>query len=171
VLYRADPLPEIPDWYRDLPLGDWPLHILFAQHGCIAYLPERWSAYRVHRGGYWSQSYRHNVSEEAIRGLLAMDDLLDVHLGGRYTWQFRHVRAYHWSLLIRGAGRDVPFVVRLRRLAVYYRIVGLRRDLPRRATVELTILSLSPALYAWQRQARRRLKHAAGRAPATLPAR
>lgn len=171
VLYRADPLPEIPDWYRDLPLGDWPLHILFAQHGQIAYLPEQWSAYRVHRGGYWSQSYRTNVSEEVVRPLLAMDDLLDAYLKGHYARQFRHVRAYHWSLLIRGVGRDVPFGTRLRRLAVYYRIVGFRRALARRATVELTVQALSPGLYEWQRKTRRVLKRASGRLLGALPAR
>ena len=42
---------EFPDWYFQVAIGDWPLHLLNAQHGQIGYLDEVMAVYRMHRGG------------------------------------------------------------------------------------------------------------------------
>jgi len=57
TVYRND-LFEFPDWFRSCHMGDWPLHILNAQHGDVAYLDEDMAVYRVHAGGHWSRETR-----------------------------------------------------------------------------------------------------------------
>jgi glycosyltransferase involved in cell wall biosynthesis len=54
VMYRNGLLGEFPAWYYDLPMGDWPLWVLLAQHGQAGYINETMAAYRVHSGGVHS---------------------------------------------------------------------------------------------------------------------
>jgi hypothetical protein len=55
VLYRAGLVSDFPDWISHLKMGDWPLHVLYAQKGDIGFIGKPWSVYRVHTGGVWSQ--------------------------------------------------------------------------------------------------------------------
>jgi hypothetical protein len=54
VLYRRSAIPFLPGWMTDLPLVDWPLHVLVAQQGAIGFLPERMATYRIHGAGVWA---------------------------------------------------------------------------------------------------------------------
>ncbi|HMP08565.1 MAG TPA: hypothetical protein PJ982_19640, partial [Lacipirellulaceae bacterium] len=54
VMFRNRLMPRLPDWFLETELGDWPLHILNAEHGAIGFLPTPMSAYRIHAGGAWS---------------------------------------------------------------------------------------------------------------------
>lgn len=54
TLYRHRLFEMLPAWYLEMPIGDWPLHILNAQYGKIGYLPEVMAVYRLHAGGSWS---------------------------------------------------------------------------------------------------------------------
>ena len=54
TVYRRGLFGEIPDWFDELPIGDWPLHLLNAQHGHIGYLDEGMAVFRIHAGGIWS---------------------------------------------------------------------------------------------------------------------
>jgi glycosyltransferase involved in cell wall biosynthesis len=54
VMFRNGLFGEFPAWYYELPMGDWPLHILNAQYGNIGYINQEMSVYRIHRGGIWS---------------------------------------------------------------------------------------------------------------------
>lgn len=80
-LFRRACVPRIPDWYDSFfPVTDWPLYILFAEHGDIAYTPEAMGAYRLHPGGLYS------AQGDAAK-LAAMDGLfrrLNQCLGGCY---------------------------------------------------------------------------------------
>lgn len=52
---------EIPDWFHQCPVGDYPLHLLNAQYGKIKFIDEIMGVYRVHKGGIWENkdsSYR-----------------------------------------------------------------------------------------------------------------
>jgi glycosyltransferase involved in cell wall biosynthesis len=56
-LFRRSAIPRIPDWYCDFfPITDWPLYILFAEHGEIAFIPEPMGVYRIHSGGLFSSN-------------------------------------------------------------------------------------------------------------------
>ena len=46
---------ELPEWYDEMPLTDWPLHFLNAEHGNIGYIDRVMSVYRIHRGGQYSK--------------------------------------------------------------------------------------------------------------------
>lgn len=58
TMYRRGCFETFPEWYFQLPMGDWPLHILNAQQGSIGYLPEPMAAYRVHSSSNWSSRPR-----------------------------------------------------------------------------------------------------------------
>ncbi len=54
-LFRRACVPAIPGWYDGFfPVTDWPLYLLFARQGDIAYIPEPMGAYRLHPGGLYS---------------------------------------------------------------------------------------------------------------------
>src|SRR5579884_4303858 len=38
AMYRWNLIGTLPEWYFQLKIGDWPMHILFAQHGKTAFL-------------------------------------------------------------------------------------------------------------------------------------
>jgi glycosyltransferase involved in cell wall biosynthesis len=85
VLYRRAMLPELPDWYAGLALGDWPLWVLLAERGPIAYIDEILSAYRVHHGGMWSESASRFQRVEDVERVVQVYRVLNEHLGDRYT--------------------------------------------------------------------------------------
>ena len=51
---RRSLLPRLPSWYDDLPMGDWPLYLLCADRGSIAFVDEVMGVYRLHAGGLWT---------------------------------------------------------------------------------------------------------------------
>lgn len=68
-LFRREVVRDIPEWYRDFfPITDWPLYILFAEHGDIAFMPEVMGVYRLHAGGMYS-------AQTASAKLESMDQL------------------------------------------------------------------------------------------------
>ncbi|MCC9608439.1 glycosyltransferase [Blastopirellula sp. JC732] len=54
VMVRRSMLPQLPDYFLDLKLGDWPLCILAAKQGPLGYCDAPMAAYRVHDGGVWT---------------------------------------------------------------------------------------------------------------------
>jgi hypothetical protein len=54
VMFRRSAIGRFPDWFKDIGIGDLPLHILCTQHGAAAYINEVMSAYRLHPGSCWS---------------------------------------------------------------------------------------------------------------------
>jgi glycosyltransferase involved in cell wall biosynthesis len=61
IVYRNIEI-KIPDFFSRLALGDWPLHMIYANHGKIHYLKENMAHYRVHNRGSWSStSYIKNL--------------------------------------------------------------------------------------------------------------
>ncbi len=51
VVFRNGLIDGFPEWFCDLPFGDWTLMILNARHGNIAYFDEVMGVYRHHPGG------------------------------------------------------------------------------------------------------------------------
>lgn len=52
-VFRNRLFQAFPAWYREMPLGDWTLHLLNAEHGKIKYFSEAMGIYRVHDAGAW----------------------------------------------------------------------------------------------------------------------
>jgi len=54
AVFRGASAQPFPAWVYTLKMGDYPLHILNAQRGKIAYLNETMAVYRIHGGGIWT---------------------------------------------------------------------------------------------------------------------
>ena len=81
VMYRWGSVGPLPDWFLDLKLGDWPLHILVARSGKIELMDEVMAVYRMHSGGMWT-------SGDAIDqkyAMMRMMKALDRHLNFQYA--------------------------------------------------------------------------------------
>jgi glycosyltransferase involved in cell wall biosynthesis len=95
VLFRRGLFGELPDWYYTLKLGDWPIHIMNAQHGKIGYINEVMAAYRFHQGGFWSAMSPVSQGLEIIKML----QHVDAYLGFNYKKQIRAGKAeWYWQL-------------------------------------------------------------------------
>jgi len=44
---------EIPKWFFECPVGDYPLHLLNAQYGKIKFMEDIMAVYRIHNQGIW----------------------------------------------------------------------------------------------------------------------
>jgi glycosyltransferase involved in cell wall biosynthesis len=106
VMYRRGAVPAIPPWYEPFLLTDWPLHVLYAEHGRIGYLDRVLSAYRLHDGATFSpltplEKLQSNAEFYARmrRGLgdrldaELRDGQLDYFLG----WAHEYVRRGDWA--------------------------------------------------------------------------
>lgn len=80
VMFRRGLFSGIPDWVYKLRMGDWPLHILNAQHGSLAYLDDVMAAYRLHAGGVWSPL----MPIQHIEAEIQLYEQLAKHLDQRY---------------------------------------------------------------------------------------
>lgn len=54
VVYRNLFKGNLPAWFKHIPVGDYPLHLLHARNGKIKFMPEPMACYRVHSMGLWS---------------------------------------------------------------------------------------------------------------------
>jgi glycosyltransferase involved in cell wall biosynthesis len=90
IVFRADCCRNLPDWYDGLAAGDWPLSVLCAERGPIAYLDEPMGVYRVHSGGYWSATLSSFRSLEDVEALADVFATFDRHLSFRFTRDIRH---------------------------------------------------------------------------------
>jgi glycosyltransferase involved in cell wall biosynthesis len=97
VMFRRGLFGEFPDWFVKTSMGDWPLHILNAQHGDIGRLEEIMGVYRVHAGGLWGQKGRLHQVENTI----GVYKLIDAHLGYRYKGIIRQSSRPMRSYLLR----------------------------------------------------------------------
>jgi len=95
AVFRRNLFGVLPEWYFELPCGDWPLHILNAEHGNIGYLNEKMAVYRIHQGGAWSVI---TAREEAER-ILEMYDKLAREMTVTYSKALSRARAPHYAFL------------------------------------------------------------------------
>lgn len=83
TVFRNRLFEDFPGWFYSIPMGDWPLHILNAQHGNACYINEIMAAYRVHEGGVWSTENRVLILKNTIDAAKIID---------RYTnFQFKKI--------------------------------------------------------------------------------
>jgi hypothetical protein len=131
------------DWFRDLKLGDWPLHILIAQSGKIGLEDEIMAVYRMHSGGMWTSGSGIDQKHAMLRMMTA----LDRHMNFRYKSAIRRWRSvcyFDMAIIERLNGNrmttmkylvasmrngELPLAGRWRALAalVAYSLLGIRR--------------------------------------------
>ena len=66
VMFRSRLFGDFPSWFFKCSMGDWPLHVLNAQHGRIGYLDEVMAVYRKHGQGAWSGQSRLRILADTI---------------------------------------------------------------------------------------------------------
>jgi glycosyltransferase involved in cell wall biosynthesis len=89
VMFRRGLVGNFPDWFYTLKMGDWPLHILNAQHGKIGYINEVMGVYRVHSGGIWTCGGKAWSLDDYIARTKYSDidfyEAINRHLGYKYN--------------------------------------------------------------------------------------
>jgi glycosyltransferase involved in cell wall biosynthesis len=81
VMLRRELVTELPPWFAELYMNDWPMLMLAAQHGNIGYLRDVMAAYRVHSRGLWSALDRLRRAEETARLYEVVGSRLDRRYG------------------------------------------------------------------------------------------
>lgn len=77
VMYRWGLVSELPDWWNDMQMADFPLSVMHAQFGSIGYIDEAMAAYRRHPGGVFSVQKPLRQMRAFMEVLRALDGLLD----------------------------------------------------------------------------------------------
>jgi glycosyltransferase involved in cell wall biosynthesis len=159
VLFRRRALGDLPGWFADQDYIDWPLAVLLAQRGEIAYLDEPLSVYREHAGGLYSGASYRQQREWDLGFALRMRE----HLGDDYrretalsaaNFAFLFAQACHWQGDRRTAIRET-----LRSL----RYLPTHPDLRARPRLQLLAQAVAPGAYAALRGLRDRVVgHPAG---------
>ncbi|MFM7181686.1 MAG: glycosyltransferase family 2 protein [Verrucomicrobiales bacterium] len=54
VVFRNRLIPGVPAWVHSLPMGDWPLFVLLAEHGELHLIRKPMAVYRVQSGSVWA---------------------------------------------------------------------------------------------------------------------
>jgi glycosyltransferase involved in cell wall biosynthesis len=84
-MFRNRQFGAFPDWFLRMKFGDWPLHILNAEHGKIGYLNESMASYRVHSCGVASVSRTDKRKYlEHIKSVIAFYEAIGRHLSDSY---------------------------------------------------------------------------------------
>lgn len=55
IFFKKDRIDDIPEWFLDVPVGDWPLNIILAEKGVLKFINRPMSVWRRHPGGVYSQ--------------------------------------------------------------------------------------------------------------------
>lgn len=76
TVFRAKTFEEFPNWFYDMPMADWPLHILNAQTGPYAYFHTCMATYRLHNNGVWSSKGREQNLSKTIQAI----DIIKPHI-------------------------------------------------------------------------------------------
>jgi glycosyltransferase involved in cell wall biosynthesis len=109
LMYRQGVVPEIPDWFRKLKLGDLPLYILYAEKGKIGYINQVMSVYRIHEYGSWSR----NSLVWQLKEIIKMYQTLNVHLNYRYETSLEETIENYYQQLIRAAQQEAEQSINL----------------------------------------------------------
>ncbi len=96
VVFRNGLIDEVPDWFYDLKMGDWPLHILNASKGKILYLDEVMGKYRVHPKSVWSS--RSNLAR--YHAIVQVYERFNEYFDGRYSEIIEKELAWYYSNII-----------------------------------------------------------------------
>lgn len=88
TMYRNDLFSELPEWFFDFKVGDWPLHVLNAQHGEIGFLEQTMAVYRLHE----KSSFSSMDDAARWRDTLSTFELFEKHLGQSHASALEQAR-------------------------------------------------------------------------------
>ena len=76
ALIKREHIVNLPSWFTDCPIGDWPLFLLCANHGKIKMFNEQMVVRRIHQGGVWGANINSNNSIKNVMRLYDMFSIL-----------------------------------------------------------------------------------------------
>jgi len=86
TMFRSGLFDEFPEWYNNIPMCDWPLHIFNAHHGNIAYINKVMAVHRLHTNGSW-----HSLNRiEQLKARIYAAEIIDRHLNYKFTKKIRN---------------------------------------------------------------------------------
>lgn len=95
VMYRNNLVNKIPNWFYTIGLGDWPMHLLHAEHGLIGYLDEGMAKYRIHsKSGFSTRPKIKNFLD-----IIKMQETIDRYLGYKHHKIICEVVSQNYYLL------------------------------------------------------------------------
>jgi glycosyltransferase involved in cell wall biosynthesis len=95
VLYRNGLFGNFPDWFLSLEIGDWPIHIMNAQHGKVGYLDEVMAIYRIHSRSY---SAGKNAVDKLLTTIIVYD-IINPYLNFEHASLIREMKAEIYQTL------------------------------------------------------------------------
>lgn len=90
TVFRHRLFDQFPDWFYNLRIADFSLHVFNAQHGKVGYINKVMGAYRVHSGGTFSFESASRNAQEVIR----LYDYLNDHLEHKYDRTIKAIQSY-----------------------------------------------------------------------------
>ena len=75
ALIKREHVVNLPSWFTDCPIGDWPLFLLCANHGKIKMFNQQMVVRRIHQGGVWGANFNSTAS---ITNMLALFKLFGI---------------------------------------------------------------------------------------------
>jgi len=146
VMFRRGLFGEFPDWYFKLSMGDWPLHVLNAQHGSTGYDHEVMAVYRRHANGTWSSHGR----LATIPGEIKFLRTINRHLKYEFNRQIRlglASRYYDMAIEFADAGDRMQRELNLLK-SIW--LAPLDHPVPKRQLLALASPSLADWLRRWR---------------------
>ncbi len=95
TVFRRGLFEEFPDWIDQMPILDWPLHVLNAQHGDIGCIDEVMGAYRIHDRGMTAVK----SPPQNIQVYIEFYRLIDAHLNFKYTRLINRALSRKWDII------------------------------------------------------------------------
>lgn len=101
LVFRKKVVSNLPSFYHDSPVGDYPLQILGSVNGGILYINRVMSVYRQGIAGSWTSRTNNNVSqrEKLTQRMIETLDKFDMYLNKKYENEIREVKSYYYYKL------------------------------------------------------------------------
>jgi glycosyltransferase involved in cell wall biosynthesis len=151
-VFRNNLFEDFPYWFKDMPIGDYPLHLLNAQYGKIKFFEETMGVYRIHKGGIWGHLDNKEIMPKTV---LILEQLYQhFYPGGRE--QFGNDVAYLYKVLAFCAFEDRNYKLMQN---YYLKLLKFSNRVSTREILALTVrffLSYSPFLAQWYKSIRSR---------------
>ncbi|OGT55321.1 MAG: hypothetical protein A3F43_03410 [Gammaproteobacteria bacterium RIFCSPHIGHO2_12_FULL_42_10] len=94
LIVKIDIFKSIPDWFFDVPIGDYFLQILASLKGGALYINKAMSVYRAGSFGSWSERMskdEHYAHDYLVRILKSLDDV-NFHTNNKYSKEFNIIK-------------------------------------------------------------------------------
>ena len=97
LVFRKDVVSNLPSFFTDAPVGDYPLQILGSVNGGILYINRVMAVYRQGLSGSWT-SRTNNVKqrEKLTRRMIETFDKFDAYLNKQYEDEIKKIKSYYY---------------------------------------------------------------------------